>query len=88
MGDLSGISQVVVFSLYFEKRSKYEVSNGLAPDPLGRALDLDSPKLAIARIPQKASRHNPGYLVGGHLSFWGHRNEKGDQFPAVYFSRC
>ena len=34
MGDLSGISQVVVFSVYFEKRSKYEVSSGLAPDPL------------------------------------------------------
>ena len=45
MGDLSGISQVVVFSVYFEKRSKYEVSNGLAPDPLPHALDLDSPKL-------------------------------------------
>ena len=45
MGDLSGISQVVVFSVYFEKRSKYEVSNGLAPDSLPRALDLDSPKL-------------------------------------------
>ena len=45
MGDLSGISQVVVFSVYFEKRSKYEVSNGLAPDPLAHALDLDSPKL-------------------------------------------
>ena len=45
MGDPSGISQVVVFSVYFEKRSKYEVSNGLAPDPLAHALDLDSPKL-------------------------------------------
>ena len=45
MGDRSGISQVVVFSVYFEKRSKYEVSNGLAPDPLAHALDLGSPKL-------------------------------------------
>ena len=45
MGDLSGISQVVVFFSIFEKRSKYEVSNGLAPDPLAHALDLDSPKL-------------------------------------------
>ena len=45
MGDLSGISHVVVFTVYFEKRSKYEVSNRLAPDPLAHALDLDSPKL-------------------------------------------
>ena len=69
MGDLSGISQVVVFSVYFEKRSKYEVSNGLAPDSLAHALDLDSPKLNRRNSPEGIQAQSSLFGRGPLINF-------------------
>ena len=82
MGDLSGISQVVVFSVYFEKRSKYEVSNGLAPDPLAHALDLDSPKLNSMDSSRGIQAQSWLFGWGPLIIFWAIATSRGINPPS------
>ena len=80
MGDLSVIRQVVVFSVYFEKRSKYEVSSGLAPDPPEHALDLDSPKLN-SRDSSEGVQGQSWLLGRGPLIYSGSQERAGEVNP-------